>query len=1270
MEAAVALALAILSVPFILPLISWLIARKTRARVDDLEALLAQQDERISKLALELQKLKESGLIAAAAAPEPRVESKPIPARPPVEPKPVVVPPPAPVHRPHPAVVSESSSELRRDEPVVAAKPPTPRPAYIPPPPRPQPTASASARGVAGEMRRDLGGTAAGRESGPPRPPVIPPSQPPPPEPPAAPGWSFDLEQFVGVRLFSAVAGIALVFAAVFFLRYSIDQGWLQPPVRVAIGIIVAVVLLVVCDRKAARTYPLLANAMDAAAIAILFATFFAAYSMWHLIPPYVAFGLLALVTVTAVLLSVRHESLFIAVLGLLGGFSTPILLSSQENRPIPLFAYLLLLNIGLAWVAYRNGWTILSILTLVFTTLYQWGWVARYLDAAQVPLAIGIFTIFPIVGYGVLLAARSRQPAVDADAETRFEWTLLAASVLPAAFAVYLAVSAEYSAHYRLLLGWVFLIDLAMLTLALARGHEALHAFGALTTVLVVVAWTSTAYLQGAAVPLLAFVALFVVFFLAAPAIAKRFDEEFAHLGAHAIVAAPLLLAVFPVLVVQEKQAASPALVFLPLFGLILPIVWRSFAESTGRLYFIAAFFALATEAAWSVRYLTPATLWPAISVYAAFGFLYLGVPMIARRRGTPLRPAAAPGVVLLLGLLLLITLADHRVAAEGIWGLALLLAILNAALFIESASARLPLLSLAGSLISWVVLFVWWERAAGAVGLLSSLLVVVGLSLVMVGGYIWGLRYAPPPAEGEEHSARAHGLWLALLGHLFLFGIAGNFAWAVPPWPLFGALAVVTLAFSTASLAAGNAPIHFASVVMTALILAVWRAVTQHAGYAATGIAASGALMAFAWLWIVVMKRTRDTAVIAAIAVMVISELNLMVMMGGSSPAPLPITLSAHVITLGVMLALVRRQEWEYGASAVAVLAGLAAASILIPPEPSGRDVLIFAAAIYAPFALYPFVLGARARDERDPYVAALIAAVWCFLIARPGMALANLDWMVGIVPVLIGAVTTLHLSQLLRIEPKGRRDLGRLALVAGAALAFLTVAIPLQLRHQWITIGWALEGAAIAWLYTRIPHRGLLWMAMGLLGAVFARLAANPQVFLYEPRGDTRILNWYLYTYTIAAAAFLAAAWYFTRTDDELAPALPRPRHVLPAAAGILLFLLLNIEIADYYSTGPEILFRFGSSIQQDLTYTIAWLIFGIITLAIGIILKARPARVTAVALIAITAFKCFLYDLGSLGGLYRVGAFVGLAVSLALVSLVLQKYVLAPEREAAL
>ena len=70
-----------------------------------------------------------------------------------------------------------------------------------------------------------------------------------------------------------------------------------------------------------------------------------------------------------------------------------------------------------------------------------------------------------------------------------------------------------------------------------------------------------------------------------------------------------------------------------------------------------------------------------------------------------------------------------------------------------------------------------------------------------------------------------------------------------------------------------------------------------------------------------------------------------------------------------------------------------------------------------------------------------------------------------------------------------------------------------------------------------------------------------------------------------------------------------------------------------------------------------------------LTVGIWIRSHAARVAAVILIAVTTFKCFLYDLRSLEGLYRVASFVGLAVALALVSLALQKFVLArPERTA--
>src|SRR5204863_9916332 len=177
--------------------------------------------------------------------------------------------------------------------------------------------------------------------------------------------------------------------------------------------------LLVVCELKAANKYRITANALDAAAIAILFASFFSAHALWDLISAPTTFGLLAMVTVLAVLLSIRHDSIFIALLGLVGGFATPALLSTGEPRPIPLFVYLLLLNVGLAWVAVRKKWPVLTILTLVLTTAYQWGWVVTFLSSSDLTLGMGIFLVFSVTSFIALTLGRAnRGDAMDLSLE------------------------------------------------------------------------------------------------------------------------------------------------------------------------------------------------------------------------------------------------------------------------------------------------------------------------------------------------------------------------------------------------------------------------------------------------------------------------------------------------------------------------------------------------------------------------------------------------------------------------------------------------------------------------------------------------------------------------------------------------------------------------------------------------------------------------------------------------------------------------------------
>ncbi len=276
---------------------------------------------------------------------------------------------------------------------------------------------------------------------------------------------------------------------------------------------------------------------------------------------------------------------------------------------------------------------------------------------------------------------------------------------------------------------------------------------------------------------------------------------------------------------------------------------------------------------------------------------------------------------------------------------------------------------------------------------------------------------------------------------------------------------------------------------------------------------------------------------------------------------------------------------------------------------------------------FVAYPLVLGKRVGRELWPHLAAVLASASFFHVARLSIVAAGYEDFVGALPVVQAALLGVVLAGLLRIEPADSRTLGRLALVAGAVLAFVTVAIPLQFDKQWITIGWALEGAALAWLYRRIPHRGLFWWAIGLLAAVFVRLALNPEVLVYHARSEVPIFNWYLYTYLTCAAATLAAGWMFSTTNDAVAEPL-RGSQLAPAAGTVLLFLLLNIEIADFFATGDTIRFNLSAGLGQNLTYTLGWAVFAVGLLAAGIALRSHAARLAAIALLTVAALKGFV------------------------------------------
>ena len=1227
-------------VPFVLPIVSWLTVRRTRERLGVLERTVEEQSRKLETLRAQLAR-QEGPTVRRSEGPTVRGSEGP------------KVPGslgPQVLGSEGPQVPGSDAPQVRAPEgPRVQEPPRVPRPPVVAPERRPAP-------------RPPIARPA-------PRPP-LPPIQPPPPPAPPEPRAPFDWENLVGVKLFSAIAGVALVLAAVFFLAYSIEHGWLQPPVRVVIGLVVAIALLVVCELKAARRYPSTANALDAAAIAILFATFFAAHALWNLIPGFVAFVLLGVVTAIAVMLSIRRESLLIAVLGLLGGFATPVLLSTGENQPIPLFAYLVLLNVGLAWVAYRNRWPVLTALTLVLTTLYQWGWVLRFLrDASDIPLAMGIFLVFPLISFaGMLIARRPTLEAATSGSDVAFERTALMAAVVPLGFAVFLAAVPAYGARPALLFGFLLLVNIGLLAIAIARRQLLLHAAGAAATLVSVAAWLALSYEPDARMIAIGFTSAFVLFFLVGAIIAGRFNRPAAAEGIAAQYAAPTLLGVFTALARLDPAFAEPWLLVVPLFALMAACAWRAVRLGDGWLHDISVFFGLATLAVWSMLHADAVRLTSTLAMCAIFAAVALAAPTGARRAGRPFDAvSSALLIVLAFGTMIYVS---PGTSPRVLWALAFLGAVVHASVFAGNGGLPLPAVSAVVGVMSALFLAAWWSIGAGGVGVLPSLGVVIGLNLAALACHGWA-RKVSADARSIDSGAPANlftdGLFLGLFGYLFLFFFSLDRSWSLPPWPVFGAVALLTLAASVLALHVRVATLHTAGVISGALVLAAWTSEMHGAPWPLAGMVGAAAVSAYA-VGLLRLFRGQpaglESASAGAAAALLIGEFTIMIATAGAGRPPIAAVITAHAANLAVLLALTWGRQWRH----VALLAPLVAWVAIFSFDGPWHEALLLAGALYVTVVAYPFVLGKRIGASRDPHLAAVLASVMFFFSGRAALESGGFDWIIGALPVLEAGVLALLLRQLLRNEPAEQRDLGRLATVAGVALAFITVAIPLQLEHQWITIGWALEGAALAWLFTRVPHRGVLYFCTGLLAAVFLRLAVNPEVFRYEPRGELRIINWYLYTYLLAAAAFFASAWWLRRSDEPLILERYRVSQLLPGGAVVLLFLLLNIEIADFYATGPEVVFRFGAGVSQDLTYTIGWLVFGVLLLAAGISVRSRAARSAAVTLIAVTAFKCFLYDLASLGGLYRVGSFVGLAIALALVSLVLQKYVLAKPGEA--
>jgi uncharacterized membrane protein len=214
-------------------------------------------------------------------------------------------------------------------------------------------------------------------------------------------GFAGVFEQLIGGRVLIWVGGIALVVAAIFLIRYSIELGLITPAMRmIAAGLFGAVLLGLGEWAHASKRLAddkRVSQALVGAGLAVLYATVYGSYLLYEFIGINTASVLMLAITAAALGLSLRH-GIGTAALGLIGGFLTPWLVGDPAAGALPLLAYLALLNVAVFAIAWRRNWGWLTAVAVLAT----FAWTAALLTR---PPADAVMAGWFAVGFGIVAA-------------------------------------------------------------------------------------------------------------------------------------------------------------------------------------------------------------------------------------------------------------------------------------------------------------------------------------------------------------------------------------------------------------------------------------------------------------------------------------------------------------------------------------------------------------------------------------------------------------------------------------------------------------------------------------------------------------------------------------------------------------------------------------------------------------------------------------------------------------------------------------------------
>lgn len=211
-----------------------------------------------------------------------------------------------------------------------------------------------------------------------------------------------NFEKYIGENLFGKIGILIFIIGIGFFVKYAIDQNWINETARTLMGYAVGAGMLVLAERLHKR-YHTFSSLLAGGAFGIYYLITAIAFHYYGLFSHTMAFVILCVTTIFMSAVSVLYDRKELAVTALVGGFIAPFIISTDSSSIISLQIYITILNIGMFCLAMYKKWAILPMVSFGFTYIILWGTTAlgSFSDSEAVttyPTLFAFATLFYVI--------------------------------------------------------------------------------------------------------------------------------------------------------------------------------------------------------------------------------------------------------------------------------------------------------------------------------------------------------------------------------------------------------------------------------------------------------------------------------------------------------------------------------------------------------------------------------------------------------------------------------------------------------------------------------------------------------------------------------------------------------------------------------------------------------------------------------------------------------------------------------------------------------